>query len=78
MGISPSETIRSLPSAMPSAAAWTTRPNVAVHVAFGLVMTNEPDESRTRENVLRHEHERKRMTNLAIHDDGLFLSRSYR
>ncbi len=38
---------KSLPKAIPSAAAWTTRPNVAVHVAFGFVITTEPDESIT-------------------------------
>ena len=38
------------PRAIPSAAACTTRPNVAVHVAFGLVIITEPDASRTNED----------------------------
>lgn len=38
---------------MPSAAAWTTRPRVAVHDAFGFDMTNEPDESRTERRYRR-------------------------
>jgi len=36
-----------LPKAIPSAAACTTRPSVAVHVAFGFDIITEPDESIT-------------------------------
>ena len=37
------------PRAMPSAAACTTKPSVAVHVAFGFVIITAPDASRTNE-----------------------------
>lgn len=40
------------PRAIPSAAACTTRPKVAVHVDFDFDIT-EPDESRTNEMYLR-------------------------
>ena len=36
------------PKAIPSAAAWTTRPKVVIHIDLGFDITTEPDESITR------------------------------
>lgn len=41
------------PRAIPSAAACTTNPSVAVQVAFGFVIITEPAESRTNEREIQ-------------------------